>query len=618
MIKLQKVQSKVSVKSVFDYLARDQPEIGVEDAMDYAARDDIGFERNDSVEGGTFNMEGVGISSPMDRDLIINMMDYISEAGRVKNNFNTNPIYHYSLNWPVGEKPTDEQIREAVEKTLKAVELHENQSFFVIHRDKEHLHAHVIANRVHPEKLTLSGPPRFDYLVLDKSCREIELSQGWQHTNGPHVVIDGQIKRLSEKQRKALGHEFGEVYSSTPAAKMMEKQSGMDSLSTWIKAEVKTDLLNTIETGKSWNDFHEKLADYGLKVEKSGGGLVFVANGLDDQTTSTKASGVDYKFSLGRLEKKLGPFAPANPADAKQAGPVITYKKHLEKIINGEIKGYENPGRTGKSEIRDQKRIEREASRKQLGEAYKTDKASAKDMGSEKRKALKETHAKQKQTLRQQLKTSRAVRMPILIQQYGSRQLASSIYAAEKVSQMQKLVATQKLEREQLNKDLDMKWPAWVERQAAAGNPAAISALRGIRYKQNQKINKSRAGFEGEDLSESLPEEQQAKEGKFKISSADISIDFKKLHVNYKDEDGRLKLVDKGSRIDVVDKTDKGSIEQGLLLAAQKFGGEVYITGDKAFREEAAKIATRMNIKIADPDLKKVVDKERSMRGIER
>jgi hypothetical protein len=41
----------------------------------------------------------------------------------------------------------------------------------------------------------------------------------------------------------------------------------------------------------------------------------------------------------------------------------------------------------------------------------------------------------------------------------------------------------------------------------------------------------------------------------------------------------------------------------GLLLASQKYGGEVFVTGSLSFREAAATEALRMGIKVKNPEL---------------
>ena len=78
----------------------------------------------------------------------------------------------------------------------------------------------------------------------------------------------------------------------------------------------------------------------------------------------------------------------------------------------------------------------------------------------------------------------------------------------------------------------------------------------------------------------------------------------------YKDADGKMRLIDSGPRIDVVERDDPEAIREGLILAAQKFGGEVYITGDAEFRERAAHEAARMHIRVADQNLQHVVQQE--------
>jgi hypothetical protein len=179
-----------TVASAANYVVDDlkkapaQPEpdyYGPEDGADYLARDGV-------LEAASFNMEGINPTDPDDRRQIIKWMDSTARAwaARSRAHPKTNPFYHVVLSWKAGEQPSIDQATVAATKAIKAVGMAENQAFFAIHRDKDHHHhIHIIANRVHPEHLVLTGPPRYDFLVLDKTCREIELEQGWQHDNGP-------------------------------------------------------------------------------------------------------------------------------------------------------------------------------------------------------------------------------------------------------------------------------------------------------------------------------------------------------------------------------------------------------------------------------------------------
>lgn len=618
---------KVSVKSVLDYLARDEAEGAAKDVMDYAARDSIGMPRIDSVEGGTFNLEGLSVSDPLDRDLTVQMMDYISKAGQEKTFFKTNPIYHYSLNWVQGEEPTPEQFKEAVLHSLKAVGLEENQAFYVIHRDKDHTHAHVVANRVHPEKLTLSGPPRFDYLVLDKACREIELSQGWQHANGPYVVQGDEIKRLTKAQRKELGlgtENDLRNHAPTPAARMYEVNNGTESFASWSRKEVAPDLVKLIQSDNaSWDKLHLKLAEYGIRAEQKGGGLTLTTEKFGKET-STKSSGLDYRLSLGRLEKQLGAFQPAKNLDG--VNKKASFEQYVNNVHAGKEAG-EAPALTGRSSAkREEQRMARLMKREALAARYKDELENAKEPLKKAREELKQATIAEREQVKKRLAEIKPARIDELTKMYGSKQIAKSIFASEKVIELQKVEERIKQQKTQLSKQHDMSWPAWLERQAAKGDEAAVSALKGIHYKEQRKKNKARPGFEGEDLDLVKPEAQEANsiggDTRFKLSTAQIEIDQQKRRIAYKDFEGNTRLIDSGNRIDVLQRDDKDSIREGLLLAKQKFGGEVYITGDAQFREKAAREAARMNITVADKDLQNVIRDERqkmqNSRGRER
>ena len=608
-----------SVQFVMDYLTRDDPEpdSATREVTDYAARDQDVILRNQHVEGGSFNLEGLGVSDPADRDLMVKMMDYISRAGQQKTHFNTNPIYHFAFSWCEGEHPDQKQVQEAVAHALKSLGMQENQAFFVIHRDKEHHHhVHVIVNRVHPEKLTLSGPPRFDFLVLDQACREVELFQGWQHDHGPYAVIDGEIKRLTRNQRKALGMISPEKtgYAPTPAARMAEIHTGVASFATWAREHVAPELTKILQqSDASWESMHEFLNQRGIRTEMHGGGLALITHGFDREA-STKASGVDYRLSLGRLQEALGPYQP--PTKKTSSDLPKTYSRYVENVMAGKEPG-ETPGRTGgNNPRRDQLRVERQMAREQLVERYKLEKVRAKENAKASRESLSQRQAEEKGKLRNVLKAARPMRLAELTKQMGSRQIATGLWAAEKAIALQSQQTSHKLEKAELSRMLNMDWPAWLERQAVNGDDAAKSALRGIHYREQRKKTKVRPGFEGEDLTNAIIQSQQqggsitGEVGPFRLSRADINIDHRWQRILYKDADGKVRLIDSGQRIDVIERDDQEAIREGLTLAAQKFGGEVYITGDVEFRERASREAARINIKVVDQDLQHVVQQE--------
>lgn len=606
----------VSAEKLMDYLARNGDGKGLSLA-NYIGRD--GVSGNDKVEGGSFNLEGLPVESQEDRRLLVQMMDYVSEAGRKKTHYKTNPLYHFALSWREGEHFDADQAREAAAESLKALGMAENQAFYVIHRDKDHHHhIHVVANRVHPDKLILTGPPRYDFLVLDKTCREIELQQGWQHDHGPYIVIDGEIQRLSKTQRKELGlikDPSTTEHRQTPAARMAEINNGVPSLASWMRSRVAPELLAELEApGATWQSFHQALGKRGIRLEHRGGGLIFAAQATWKET-STKASGIDYKFSLGRLQKQLGPFQP--PTNEIAAVPGKTYQQFVRNVMTGaEVEHGECPGKTGTSKDRQSRREERAKQRDILLDRFNAERGQMAELRKSQRYALRQKQARERSGLLKTLGESKSDRLSSLEKHYGSKAIAKALWAAERAAAIENLDAGHKIERADFQKLSKTDWPSWLQNKADQGDTAAISALRGLRYKEQRKRNKERAGFEGEDLEEDLKPHQDEKLQQpnaiggdvrtFTLARAQIEVDREYQRVIYSDSEGRMKLIDSGPRVDVLDKDDKDSIRAGLVLASQKFGGEIYITGSGEFRERAAREAALLGIRVADQDLQHI------------
>ena len=590
-------------------------------------REEHALERD--VAGGSFNLElgDLELTDPLDRDLAIRMMDYTADAGRLRNRFTSNPFYHYAISWRDGEHPTPEQCQHAAAHTLKALGLQETQSVWGLHTDRDHhWHIHVLANRVHPEKLHLAGPPKMDFLVLDKACRELELAQGWSHDKGPFVVIDGAIERLSKSQREQLGLRKTDR-APTPGARAAEVHSGVPSLSDWLSKRAKDELL----AARSWGELHQLLAERGCTLRQSGGGLVIDTHLPDGRATSTKASGVHYALSLGRLEKKFGTsfFAPDLSAVPAQAAK--TYARFVDGVRAGTETGLQEiPGRTGSTPERQAKREARALARKELADTYKREQALQKQSRGTLVSSLRVHHQAERIALRQELKIIKPARMAQLTAEHGSKQIAQGLWAAEAVIRRQELQKRQKAELTSLTKDAPhLDWPTWLERQAIAGDEAAASALRGIQYREGRQKNKNKNGFEGEDLDPlrahsaagsiggAPPDPTAGARKAFALEDARIQVDRRHQRIEYSDQAGRVRMTDSGPRVDV-HIADTDTIEAGLRLAAQKFGGDVFITGDAAFREQAARQSARLGVGVQDADLRHIVEQERAQIAVER
>ncbi|OIQ68033.1 hypothetical protein GALL_503820 [mine drainage metagenome] len=103
----------------------------------------------------------------------------------------------------------------------------------------------------------------------------------------------------------------------------------------------------------------------------------------------------------------------------------------------------------------------------------------------------------------------------------------------------------------------------------------------------------------------------------FALEDARIQVDRRHQRIEYHDLTGRVRMTDSGPRVDV-HIADTDTIEAGLRLSAQKFGGEVFITGEAAFREQSARQAARLGVGVKDADLQQVVEQERAQIEVER
>jgi len=60
------------------------------------------------------------------------------------------PVKHVSLNWAPADKPSREDMIEAVQDFLSRLDWQDHQAVLVAHRDKPYAHVHVMLNAIHP------------------------------------------------------------------------------------------------------------------------------------------------------------------------------------------------------------------------------------------------------------------------------------------------------------------------------------------------------------------------------------------------------------------------------------------------------------------------------------
>jgi hypothetical protein len=115
----------------------------------------------------------------------------------------TFPVYTYSLSWAPGEQPTQEQMIEAGQQTLKELGLDGHEVLMVAHNDEPHPHIHLIVNRVHPQNGKAAALSN-DHLNLSRWAEGYEREQG--KIRCEQRVLNNEARRRGQfvKDRRSL------------------------------------------------------------------------------------------------------------------------------------------------------------------------------------------------------------------------------------------------------------------------------------------------------------------------------------------------------------------------------------------------------------------------------
>ncbi|SHG74192.1 Relaxase/Mobilisation nuclease domain-containing protein [Fodinibius roseus] len=211
----------------------------------------------------------------------------IDQMRKVAQNSQTDaPIYHYSLSWDETDNSTRQQMIEAGTQTLRDLGLAEHQALLVAHNDHDYKHLHIMVNRVHP--ITCTAWDRYrDYIKLEKSLRRIERQYGWKEVPGHHHQLEGQQEP-----------EYGNSLNKFECAQVKRGETPLYML---IREQAEHDF----REAESWEELHQRLAEKGLTIQRGSRGT---GGKVTDGFEYTNLSKIRRDFSMGRLEKRFGPF----------------------------------------------------------------------------------------------------------------------------------------------------------------------------------------------------------------------------------------------------------------------------------------------------------------------
>lgn len=499
----------------------------------------------------------------------------------------SDPVYHYQLCWRPGERPSRAQWEEAAQKTIQDLGFGEHQFLVVAHDDREHFHVHVLINRIHPETYK-AHYPEFSKRTLDKSLREIEHRQGWQHSPGLYRW-DQQLGRAVKNSREEMQayREEGNPQVGRVAQKLEHFQDA-ESLEAYAKGAPAASLRDLLrEGGQGWQDVHACLRKYGLEIEKAEqGGYVVRAS---DSELRVKASSVfrenfSGKENRGRTEKQLG----------KLEAP-----KRFVQVRNPEQVYQLQPKRD--PEQRASRRAERAAQREQLKKEYRSyrvtaEKASTAYRGqaSAELRTLGAAHRAKREEVR---------KLPLgYIEKRAIRSVLAAEAVRERAALKQRLMEGRAVHRPK-------NYREWVAERAAQGDIAAVSQLRGFLYQDRRRVAEMggptgaasiQSGGVGDwrEWSDTFKVTEELRRRKLftELQTLHGSVDQRTGHVAYM-IDGKQALLDVGQKIHLLDQRE-ATLVAGLEMAVQKFGPRLEVFGTDEQKKQIALAAAKHGLRV--------------------
>jgi hypothetical protein len=471
------------------------------------------------------------------------------------------PVYHVVLSWPSGESPTDEQAFQCGRHAVRAVGMEGHQYVFAVHRDTAHAHLHIAVNRVHPDTFAAVYPDR-DYFKLDRAMRELELLHGWRHDKGPYAVFERGGQPGIDWASQAA-----DTKGKRPTrAADMERHADVESLFSYVRGAPREAVLQELrDEGADWAAIHDVLASFGLEIRLKGQGLA-VYDLAGDTEVPVKASDMHESLSKPRLVARLGAYVP--PAKAAKRQPVSRYDK-FRSSKRDPVK-------------REQRRQERADARRGLRERYEAYRSAFVY------RRLDALEVKRRYAELRDGARRRRAEVSATVRDSAARKALYSVIAFETLRARERLRSGIKVERDGLRNapgNRRLSFREWVAVQAAAGDAAAISQLRGWAYAEGREARQFNAIIGDQDLNGFRGDE----------ALDPVARDFGKTltyavrrngTVVYRNATGKEAFVDHGQCIQVLPAAlaDHDAVDAAHRLAREKYGSSMQITGGDDFK----------------------------------
>ena len=174
------------------------------------------------------------------------------------------PVLHITLSLGKGESLPAHKLAEMAQDCAHDLGFENNQYVAVFHKDTEHPHIHIVANRIGYDGKTISDSN--NYQKIARLCRKLELKHELKQVLSPNAFLPKELRQYQRLDAR--------------------------------KEKLKTDIKMSLAGSKNYEEFEQKMKALKYEVIKMRG-IAF----RDQQKVYTKGSEVGY--SLATIEKIL-------------------------------------------------------------------------------------------------------------------------------------------------------------------------------------------------------------------------------------------------------------------------------------------------------------------------
>jgi hypothetical protein len=447
---------------------------------------------------------------------------------------------HIIVSLADGEYLNKAQWKEVEQAVADILDLQEHQRISAVHQNTDCWHMHIAINKVHPQKLTVNDPS-----YSHNKLRTLSLC----------------LEQKYDLQKTVWRKEHGFYAGSN-------KSQANETLKQWAGRVAGESLQDFIKIGKSWDDLHAMLSDYGLVIKPYANGLVI---GTEDGKYHVPASHIHRSLSKMNLEKQLGAY------EHKQTK--TQERTHSERMNYSQSR-------------QSKERRENDASKKYgshpLFQQYRRQESENKSLYASEWAAIKQEEQQRRNRLYAWAKEARGE----LKQNHGFTGNGKKMaYQTVHTSLKQHLneLKYEMTERKQALKSQHVRqsWDDFLMTQSRSGNEEALRLLR-QRLAQRERLKTS--VLESETMDEAKDIILKGVKPKF-MRNGDVYYYLKDTGL----------VVDQKASIHVAEVTE-ASVVMALELAEKRFSKRVVVHGDDAFKKQVAQRAGQLGVQVRFAD----------------